>query len=70
MVVDQAFEDTAFDGHEMVNIAALPGMQERTILLGSLYKGMALCGFRVAYVVAPDAISRMLQSCAVRFRCV
>ena len=67
MVVDQAFEDTAFDGHEMVNIAALPGMQERTILLGSLSKGMALCGFRVAYVVAPDAISRMLQSCAVLF---
>lgn len=67
MVVDQAFEDTAFDGHETVNIAALPGMQERTILLGSLSKGMALCGFRVAYVVAPDAISRMLQSCAVLF---
>lgn len=67
MVVDQAFEDTVFDGHEMVSIATLPGMRERTIMLGSLSKGMALCGFRVAYVVAPEPISRMLQACAVLF---
>lgn len=38
MVVDQAFEDTVFDGHPMVHIAALPGMAERTIVLGSLSK--------------------------------
>lgn len=67
MVVDQAFEDTTFDGHPMTNIAALPGMAERTIILGSLSKGMALCGFRVAYVVAPEVISRVFQSSAVLF---
>ena len=67
MVVDQAFEDTVFDGHEMVNIATLPGMAERTIIIGSLSKGMALCGFRVAYVVAPEVITRVFHGSAVLF---
>lgn len=67
MVVDQAFEDTAFDGHPMVNIAALPGMAERTIILGSLSKGMALCGFRVAYVIAPEMITKVFHGSAVLF---
>ncbi len=67
MVVDQAFEDTVFDGHPMVHIAALPGMAERTIVLGSLSKGMALCGFRVAYAVAPEMITRVFHGSAVLF---
>lgn len=67
MVVDQAFEDTVFDGHPMTHIAALPGMAERTVILGSLSKGMALCGFRVAYVVAPEVITRVFHGSAVLF---
>lgn len=67
MVVDQAFEDTAFDGHPMTYISALPGMAERTIVLGSLSKGMALCGFRVAYVVAPEMITRVFHGSSVLF---
>ena len=67
MVVDQAFEDTVYDGSPMTNIATLPGMQERTIVFGSLSKGFAMCGFRVAYVIAPEEIARMLQSISVFF---
>lgn len=67
LVVDQAFEDTCFDGHEMTTAALLPDMWERTITLCSLSKGMALCGFRVAYVVACEAISRVLKQSAVLF---
>lgn len=67
MVVDQAFEDTVFDGHPMTSIAALPGMADRTIIMGSLSKGMALCGFRVAYVVAPELITRVFHGSAVLF---
>ena len=67
LVVDQAFEDTVYDGHEMCCIATFPGMAERTILLGSISKGMALCGFRVAYAVASETITRIFKECSVFF---
>lgn len=37
-VVDQAFEDFLFDGREMVTLAALPGMWERTVTVCSVSK--------------------------------
>ncbi|WP_051791911.1 pyridoxal phosphate-dependent aminotransferase [Amycolatopsis jejuensis] len=67
LVVDQSFEDTVFDGHEMVTPAALPGMFERTITICSLSKGMGLCGYRVGYLVASDDITDVLHSCAVEY---
>ncbi len=65
LVVDQCFEDTVFDGYEMTNIMALPGMFERTIMINSISKGMGLCGYRVGYVVASEEISDMLQYTSV-----
>ena len=66
-IVDQCFEDSVFDGHEYVSIMALPGMFERTITIGSISKGMGLCGFRVAYVVASEEITKVLHAIAVIF---
>ena len=66
-VVDQCFEDSVFDGHEFTSMMALPGMFERTITIGSISKGMGLCGFRVAYVVAPEEITDVLHETAVLF---
>lgn len=65
LVVDQCFEDTVFDGVEMVNIAAMPGMAERTVLISSLSKGMGLCGYRVGYIVASDDITDVYHTYAV-----
>lgn len=67
VVSDQSFEDLVFDGREMTDIAGLPGMAERTILICSLSKGMALCGYRVGYVVASEEVTDVLHSCAVQF---
>jgi len=67
LIVDQAFEDTVFVPQTFLCPAAFPGMKERTVLFGSLSKGMALCGFRVAYIIAPDVISRVYQSTSVFF---
>ena len=64
-VVDQAFEDFLFDGREMVTLAALPGMWERTVTVCSVSKGMALSGVRVGYLVADDHIMDVLYGCAV-----
>lgn len=65
LVVDQAFEDTVFDGREMVSMAALPGMWERTVSVFSISKGMGLSGFRVGYVVCDDRILDVMYGCAV-----
>jgi aspartate/methionine/tyrosine aminotransferase len=67
LIVDQSFEDTVFDEHEMVTAAALPGMFDRTITICSLSKGMGLCGYRVGYVVASDDITDVLHSCTVEY---
>ena len=65
LVVDQAFEDSVFDGREMVSMAALPGMWERTVSVFSISKGMGLSGFRVGYVVCDDHVLDVMYGCAV-----
>lgn len=65
VVVDQAFEDCVFSGHEMVTFASLPGMYERTTTVFTTSKGMGLCGFRVAYIVACKRFSKAYQAALV-----
>lgn len=65
VVSDQAFEDSVYDDIEFVSIATLPGMWERTITVCSISKGMALSGYRVAYIVADDHIMDVYYGCAV-----
>lgn len=65
VVVDQAFEDCVFEGNEMVTFATLPGMFERTTTVFTTSKGMALCGFRVAYIVSSERFSTAYQKACV-----
>ena len=65
LVVDQAFEDSVFDGVEFVSPASLPGMWERTITVFSISKGMGLSGFRVGYLAAEEHIMDALYGAAV-----
>lgn len=64
-VVDQAFDATIFDEREMVSLASLDGMWERTLTVCSISKGMGLSGFRVGYIVAEDHIMDVLYGGAV-----
>jgi len=64
-VVDQAFEDSVFDGVDFVTVATLPNMFSRTVTVFSLSKGMALSGIRVGYIVADDIIMDVLYGAAV-----
>ncbi|WP_343246459.1 pyridoxal phosphate-dependent aminotransferase [Diplocloster hominis] len=65
LIVDQAFEDSVFDGVEYVSPAALPGMWERTVTVCSISKGMGLSGFRVGYLVADDRVMDVFHGAAV-----
>lgn len=64
-VVDQAFEDTVFEESEMINMAQIPGMWERTVTVCSVSKGMGLSGFRVGWTYANDIIMDKMHASAV-----
>ncbi len=54
LVYGEAFER----GH--VSVPSLPGMQERTVLVGGFSKGYAMTGWRIGYAAAPKPIMDQL----------
>lgn len=54
LIYDAAFERLLFDGRPVVHPASFPGMEERTITVGSASKELRLIGWRVGWVVGPE----------------
>ena len=52
---DEVYEDILFDGNVHRSIASLPGMAERTILVGGVSKSFAWTGGRIGWAVLPTA---------------
>jgi aspartate/methionine/tyrosine aminotransferase len=52
---DEVYEDILFDGHRHVSIASVPGMAERTVIVGGVSKSYAWTGGRVGWAVFPTA---------------
>ncbi len=52
VAIDEVYSRLVY-GIEHVSIAAMPGMQERAILLDGFSKAYAMTGWRVGYVAAP-----------------
>ena len=62
VISDEIYDRLVYGGAEHTPIAALPGMQERTITLGGFSKSHAMTGWRVAWAVAPaDLLGGMLK---------
>ena len=56
LIHDAAMHRLVFDGREPFNPAALPGLAERTIIVGSVSKEYRMIGWRVGWVVGPKDI--------------
>ena len=56
LIHDAAMQRLVFDGREPFNPAALPGLAERTIIVGSVSKEYRMIGWRVGWVVGPTDI--------------
>ena len=54
VVSDEIYDRLVYGGHRHVPIASLPGMRERTVLMGGFSKAYAMTGWRVGYVCAPQ----------------
>jgi N-succinyldiaminopimelate aminotransferase len=57
---DEVWEHVIFDGRQHVPLAALPGMRERTVKVGSAGKIFSLTGWKVGFVCADAAIMKVL----------
>lgn len=58
VLCDEVYEHLVFDGARHETIAALPGMRERTLRIGSAGKSFSLTGWKVGYVSGPaDLVS-------------
>lgn len=56
IISDEVYNTLVYDGAEVVSMAELPGMKERTIVVNSFSKSYAMTGWRVGYVAADAGI--------------
>ncbi len=57
---DEVWEHVIFDGLTHIPLAALPGMRERTVKVGSAGKIFSLTGWKVGFVCAAPALMKVL----------
>ncbi|KAH0594063.1 hypothetical protein MHUMG1_08386 [Metarhizium humberi] len=58
LLLDTAMERLVFDGRRVTHPAGLPGMQERTITIGSSAKELRMIGWRVGWIVGPQEVMK------------
>ena len=62
VVTDEIYSELTYDGIAHESIAALPGMQERTILLHGVSKAFAMTGWRIGFACgAAEIIEAMMK---------
>lgn len=57
LVTDEVYASLVFDGRHR-SPAALPGMAERAVIVSSLSKSHAMTGWRLGWVIGPEAFAR------------
>lgn len=55
VISDEIYVELTY-GRAPVSFAAMPGMRERTVLLGGFSKSLAMTGWRLGYVAAPPEL--------------
>jgi aspartate/methionine/tyrosine aminotransferase len=58
LIYNAAMERILYDGRPFIHPAALDGMRQRTLTIGSASKELRMIGWRVGWVVGPAAIMR------------
>jgi aminotransferase len=53
VISDEIYDRLVYGGHEHTAFSALPGMRDRTVLIGGFSKAYAMTGWRIGYVAAP-----------------
>jgi aminotransferase len=60
-ITDEIYEHIVYDGHRHISLGSLPGMEERTITIGSFSKTYSVTGWRVGYALAGSALTTRIR---------
>lgn len=69
VVSDEVYSSYVYDGRKHVSVADVPGLRERSIVLGSLSKSHALSGWRLGFLRAPAPITSALRRVHIATSC-
>ncbi|MCU0507615.1 MAG: pyridoxal phosphate-dependent aminotransferase [Anaerolineae bacterium] len=58
---DEIYMRLAYDGCQVPSIAALPGMQERTIICDGYSKTYSMTGWRLGYGIMPETLAERVE---------
>lgn len=59
VIVDDMYHKLIFDGREHIQIAAQPGMAERTVITNGVSKAYAMTGWRLGWIAGPTPILKL-----------
>ena len=60
-ITDEIYEHIVYDGHRHVSLGSLPGMEDRTITIGSFSKTYSVTGWRVGYALADPSLTSRIR---------
>ncbi|KAI3414900.1 Aminotran_1_2 domain-containing protein [Psidium guajava] len=66
VITDEVYEHITYDKTKHISLAALQGMQERTIITSSLSKTFSVTGWRIGWAIAPAAIASAIKNIHIR----
>lgn len=61
VISDEIYARLTYERQEAPSIAALPGMQERTIIVDGFSKTYAMTGWRLGYSILPEALAKRVE---------
>lgn len=61
VVTDEVYEHIVYDGRRHLYLQSFPGMEERTIVCGSLSKTYSITGWRLGYTIASPEITERIR---------
>lgn len=64
LISDEVYETQVWQGRHL-SPRALPGLAERTLVIGSMSKSHAMTGARLGWIIAPEAVIEALYDLAV-----
>jgi aminotransferase len=60
-ISDEIYEHIIYDGHEHIPIAAMEGMEDRTVTINSLSKTFSVTGWRVGWTISPPSLTGAIR---------
>ena len=62
VIADEVYEHMVYKGSEMLRVATMPGMWERTITIGSAGKSFSVTGWRIGWAIGPP---HLIKNCKI-----